>query len=159
MKKELKKQVVEELSKEFTNEVSVFYADFKGQSVKDLEALRKAVREADGKARVVKNTLARIAFKNNGIEADFEENNIFIWGEDQITLAKIITKHAKDFKDNFKIKGAVIEGEVKDAAYVEEVSKLPTKDELLGMVAFMMKAPIAKFAWGLNKLIEKKQED
>ena len=159
MKKELKKQIVEELSKEFTNEVSVFYADFKGQTVKDLEKLRKAVREAEGKARVVKNTLARIAFKNNGIEVDFEENNLFVWGEDQITLAKILTKHAKDYKDTFKIKGAVIEGEIKDAAYVEEVSKLPTKDELLGMVAFMMKAPIAKFAWGLNKLIEKKEQE
>ncbi len=159
MKKELKKQIVEELSKEFTNEVSIFYADFKGQTVKDLEKLRKAVREAGGKAQVVKNTLARIALKNNGIEAEFEENNIFIWGEDQITLAKVVTKHAKDYKETFKIKGAVVEGEVKDAAYVEEVSKLPTKDELLGMIAFMMKAPIAKFAWGLQKLIEKKEQE
>jgi large subunit ribosomal protein L10 len=159
MKKELKKQIVEELSKEFNDSVSVFYADFKGQTVKDLEALRKKIREAEGKARVVKNTLASIAFKNNGIEVEFEENNIFVWGEDQITLAKILVKHAKDYKDTFKIKGAVIEGEVKDAAYVEEVSKLPTKDELLGMVAFMMKAPIAKFAWGLQKLIEKKEQE
>jgi large subunit ribosomal protein L10 len=159
MKKELKQKIVEELSKELTNDVSVFYADFKGQTVKDLEKLRKAVRDAGGKAQVIKNTLAKIAFANNGIEVDFEENNIFIWGEDQITLAKIITKHAKDYKDTFKIKGAVIEGEVKDVAYVEEVSKLPTKDELLGMVAFMMKAPIAKFAWGLQKLIEKKEQE
>lgn len=159
MKKALKQQIVEELSKEFTNEVSVFYADFKGQSVKELEALRKAIREAGGKAKVVKNTLARIAFKNNGIDVDFEDNNIFIWGEDQITLAKIVTKHASNYKNSFKIKGAVIEGEVKDAAYVEEVSKLPTKDELLGMVAFMMKAPVAKFAWALNKLIEKKESE
>jgi large subunit ribosomal protein L10 len=159
MKKELKQQIVEELSKEFTKDVSVFYADFKGQTVKDLEALRKAVREAEGKARIVKNTLAKIAFKNNDIDVDFEENNIFIWGEDQITLAKIITKHAAANKDSFKIKGAVIEGEVKDVAYVEEVSKLPTKDELLGMVAFMMKSPVAKFAWGLQKLIEKKEQE
>jgi len=159
MKKELKKQIVEELSKEFNSDVSVFYADYKGQTVKQLEQLRKAVREAEGKARVVKNTLARIAFKNNNIDVEFEENNIFIWGEDQITLAKIIMKHAKDYKDTFKVKGAVIEGEVKDATYVEEVSKLPTKDELLGMVAFMMKSPVAKFAWGLQKLIEKKEQE
>ena len=159
MKKELKKQIVEELSQQFTNEISVFYADFKGQSVKQLESLRKAVKEAEGNAKIIKNTLARLAFANNGVEVEFEENNIFVWGEDQITLAKILTKHAKDNKDSFKIKGAVIEGEVKDAAYVEEVSKLPTKDELLGMVAFMMKAPVAKFAWGLNKLIEKKEQE
>jgi len=159
MKKELKKQIVEELSKEFTNEASVFYADFKGQTVKELESLRKAVREAGGKTRVIKNTLARIAFKNNGVDVDFEENNIFVWGEDQITLAKIITKHAAAHKETFKIKGAVVEGELKDAAYVDEISKLPTKDELLGMVAFMMKSPIAKFAWGLQKLIEKKEQE
>ena len=159
MKKELKQQIVEELSNEFTKDVSIFYADYKGQTVQSLEALRKAVREAEGKAKVIKNSLASIAFANNGVEVSFEENNIFIWGEDQITLAKIITKHAKDNKDTFKVKGAVIEGEVKDIAYVEEVSKLPTKDELLGMVAFMMKAPVAKFAWGLNKLIEKKSEE
>ena len=159
MKKELKKQIVEELSQQFTNEISVFYADFKGQSVKQLESLRKAVKEAEGNAKIIKNTLAKLAFANNGIETEFEENNIFVWGEDQITLAKILTKHAKDNKDSFKIKGAVIEGEVKDEAYVEEVSKLPTKDELLGMVAFMMKAPVAKFAWGLNKLIEKKEQE
>jgi len=159
MKKELKRQIVEELSKEFTNDVSIYYADFKGQTVKELEELRKAVREAQGKARVVKNTLARIAFKNNGVDVDFEDNNIFVWGEDQITLAKVLVKHASKYKDSFKIKGAVIEGEVKDVAYVEEVSKLPTKDELLGMVAFMMKAPIAKFAWGLQKLIEKKEQE
>ena len=159
MKKELKKQIVEELSQQFTNEISVFYADFKGQSVKQLESLRKAVKEAEGNAKIIKNTLAKLAFANNGIETEFEENNIFVWGEDQITLAKILTKHAKDSKESFKIKGAVIEGEVKDAAYVEEVSKLPTKDELLGMVAFMMKAPVSKFAWGLNKLIEKKEQE
>lgn len=157
MRKVLKKQIVEELSKEFTKEVSVFYADFKGQSVKELESLRIAVKEAGGKTKVIKNTLARIAFKNNGIDVDFENNNIFIWGEDQITLAKIITKHASNYKDSFNIKGGVIEGEVKDALYIEEISKLPTKDELLGMVAFMMKAPVAKFAWALNKLIEKKR--
>jgi len=159
MKKVLKQQIVEELSKEFTNEVSVFYADFKGQSVKDLESLRESIKEVGGKARVVKNTLARIAFKNNNIDVDFEDNNIFIWGEDQITLAKIVAKHASNYKDSFKIKGAVIEGEVKDVIYVEEVSKLPTKDELLGMVAFMMKAPVSKFAWALNKLIEKKESE
>jgi len=159
MKKEQKRAIVEELTKEFTNDLTVFYADFKGQKVKEIEELRKAVKEAGGKARVVKNTLAKIAFKNNGVEVELEENNIFVWGEDQITLAKILTKHANNYKDTFKIKGAVAEGEVKDVAYVEEISKLPTRDELLGMVAFMMKAPIAKFAWGLNKLIEKKQEE
>ncbi len=159
MKKDKKQEVIEQLTAEFTKDVSVYVCDYKGSKTKDLEGLRNAVREAEGKVQVVKNNLARIALANNDIEASFEENNIFIWGEDQITLAKLIVNYAKEHKDEFKVKSAVIEGEVKDSDYVIEVSKLPTKDELLGMVAYMMKAPVAKFAFGLQNLIEKKSEE
>ena len=159
MNKAKKQEVVEQLTAEFTKDVSIYVCDYKGSKTKDLEGLRNAVREAEGKVQVVKNNLARIALANNDIEASFEENNIFIWGEDQITLAKIIVNYAKEHKDEFKVKSAVIEGEVKDSDYVIEVSKLPTKDELLGMVAYMMKAPLTKFAFGLQNLIEKKSEE
>ncbi|MEO1942652.1 MAG: 50S ribosomal protein L10 [Campylobacterales bacterium] len=159
MRKARKKEIIEQLTQEFTKDMSIFFADYKGQTVQQLEELRKTIREAGGKARVAKNTLARIAFANNGVEVELEDNNIFVWGEDQITLAKILVKHATTYKNSFKIKGAVIEGEPQPAEYVIEVSKLPTRDELLGMVAFMMKAPVAKFAWGLTKLIEKREAE
>jgi len=159
LNKAKKYEVVEQLTAEFTKDASVFVCDYKGSKTKDLESLRNAVREAEGKVQVVKNNLARIALANNGIEASYEENNIFIWGEDQITLAKLIVNYAKEHTDDFKVKSAVIEGEVKDADYVIEVSKLPTKDELLGMVAYMMKAPLSKMAFGLQNLIEKKQNN
>ena len=159
MKKAKKYEVVEQLTSEFTKEASIFVCDYKGSKTKDLENLRNAVREAGGQVQVVKNNLAKIALANNGIEASYEENNIFIWGEDQITLAKLVVKHSEAHKDGFKVRSAVIEGEVKDADYVIEVSKLPTKDELLGMVAYMMKAPLTKFAYGLQNLIEKQEEE
>jgi large subunit ribosomal protein L10 len=159
LKKAKKYEVVEQLTAEFTKDVSIYVCDYKGSTHKDLETLRNAVREAEGKVQVVKNNLARIALANNGVEASYENNNIFIWGEDQITLAKLVVKHAEAHKDAFKVNSAVIEGEVKDADYVIEVSKLPTKDELLGMVAYMMKAPLTKFAYGLQNLIEKKSEE
>jgi large subunit ribosomal protein L10 len=154
-----KQQVIEQLTNEFTKEANIFVCDYKGSKTKNLETLRNSVREANGKVQVVKNNLAKIALANNGIEASYEENNIFIWGEDQITLAKLVVKYAETHKDEFAVKSAVIEGEVKDAQYVNEVSKLPTKDELLGMVAYMMKAPLTKFAYGLQNLIEKKSEE
>ncbi|NPA55700.1 MAG: 50S ribosomal protein L10 [Epsilonproteobacteria bacterium] len=159
MTKQQKQQIVEALANEWTNEVSIYVCDYKGSTHKELEALRNAIREAEGKVQVVKNNLARLALAKNGVEASYEDNNIFIWGEDQISLAKLVVKHAEAHKDVFKVKSAVIEGEVKDADYVIEVSKLPTKDELLGMVAYMMKAPLTKFAYGLQNLIEKKSEE
>ena len=159
MNKVKKQQVVEQLTKEFTKEANIFVCDYKGSKTKNLETLRDAVREADGQVQVIKNNLAKIALANNGIEVSYEENNIFIWGEDQITLAKLVVKYAEAHKEEFKVNSSVIEGEVKDAEYVIEVSKLPTKDELLGMVAYMMKAPLTKFAYGLQNLIEKKEEE
>jgi large subunit ribosomal protein L10 len=159
LNKAKKYEVVEQLTTEFTKDSSIYVCDYKGSKTKDLETLRDAVREAGGKVQVVKNNLAKIALANNGIEASYEENNIFIWGEDQITLAKLVVKHAEAHKNDFAVKSAVIEGEVKDADYVIEVSKLPTKDELLGMVAYMMKAPVTKFAYGLQNLIEKQEEE
>jgi large subunit ribosomal protein L10 len=154
-----KQEVIEQLTAEFTKDNSIYVCDFKGSKTKDLEELRNAVREAGGQVQVVKNNLARIALANNGVEATYEDNNIFIWGEDQITLAKLVVKYAEAHKEEFKVNSSVIEGEVKDAEYVIEVSKLPTKDELLGMVAYMMKAPLTKFAYGLQNLIEKKEEE
>ena len=156
MKKELKKQIVEELSKESTNEVSVFYADFKGQTVKDLEALRSAVRVADGKARIIKNTLARLAFANNNIEASFEENNIFVWGEDSVATSKVVADYAKKNK-TFVIKSAYIDREAADAAKVEAFAKLPGREELLGMLAAVWMAPVRNWTIGLNALKEKKE--
>lgn len=154
-----KQGIIDALSAELTKEASVYVCDYKGSKTKDLEDLRNSIREAEGKVQVVKNTLVKLALEKNGIEASFVDNNIFIWGEDQITLAKLVTKYADAHKDDFQIKSAIVEGEVKDAAYVVEVSKLPTKDELLGMVAYMMKAPLTKFAYGLQNLIEKKGEE
>jgi len=85
-----KQEVIEQLTAEFTKDNSIYVCDFKGSKTKDLEELRNAVREAGGQVQVVKNNLARIALANNGVEATYEDNNIFIWGEDQITLAKLV---------------------------------------------------------------------
>jgi len=159
LKKARKYEVVEQLTSEWTKDVNIFVCDYKGSKTKELENLRNDIREIGGKVQVVKNNLAKIALANNGIEASYENNNIFIWGEDQITLAKLVVKHAQAHKEAFVVKSAVVEGEVKDADYVIEVSKLPTKDELLGMVAYMMKAPLTKFAYGLQNLIEKQEEE
>jgi large subunit ribosomal protein L10 len=159
LNKAKKEQVVKQLTNEFTKDTNIFVCNYKGSKTKDLETLRDSIREVNGKVQVVKNNLASIALANNGIEATYEDNNIFIWGEDQITLAKLIVKYAEAHKNEFAVKSAVIEGEIKDAQYVNEVSKLPTKDELLGMVAYMMKAPLTKFAYGLQNLIEKKSEE
>ncbi len=154
MTRSQKEEVVSYLTEEFKNAAAIVDCDYKGMSVPELEALRKAAREKGLKVRVVKNTLAMIALRNIGVE-DFmlKDTNVLVWGDDLVTLAKTVTEFAKEHKDNFKIKQGYFEGEVADAAKIEAYSKLPSKEELLGMLLSVWTAPIRNllYVWNAPK--------
>ena len=154
MTRSQKEKVVAYLTDEFKNAAAVIDCDYKGMSVPELEELRRKAKEQGLKVKVVKNTLAMIAFKNVGIE-DFilKDTNVLVWGEDLVTLAKTVTEFAKEHKDKFAIKQGYFEGEVADAAKIEAYSKLPSKEELLGMLLSVWTAPIRNllYVWNAPK--------
>jgi len=152
-------EIVESLSEEFKTSDAIAVCDYKGLSVPALEDLRIAAKEANVKVRVIKNTLAAIAMKNadiNGIE--LTDTNIFVWGEDQLDVTKVVAKFAEK-SDKFVIKTAYIDGEVADAAKVEALSKMPSRDELIGMLLQTWMAPVTNFTIGLDALRAKKEEE
>jgi len=154
-----KEQLVKELSDAFSEANCVVICDFKGMTVKELEGFRKIGFEAGLGARVVKNTLAELAFKNAGIEGvELRETNMAIWGEDPIATAKAVAKYAKE-NDKFVIKGGVIEKEAVDAAKIIEYSKLAGREELLGMLLSVWTAPLRNMVCGLDNLAKKKEEE
>jgi len=149
-----KEEVVQYLTEEFKNASAIVDCDYKGMSVPEIESLRRIAKEKGLKVRVVKNTLALIALRNNGIE-DFElkETNLLVWGNDLVDLAKTVTDFAKEHKDHFKIKQGYFEGEVADASKIEAYSKLPSKEELLGMLLSVWTAPLRNllYVWNAPK--------
>ena len=154
-----KQEIISGLTEEFKAANAVVMCDFKGLSVSALENLRKIAREKEVKVQVVKNTLATVALNNaemTGVE--IKDTNIFIWGEDAIAAAKTVSTFAKD-NDVFTVRNAYIDGEPADAAKVEAFSKLPGREELLGMLASVWMGPIRNFTIGLNALKEKKEEE
>ncbi len=154
-----KERLVSELSDAFKGAGCVVICDFKGMSVKELEEFRKIGYEAGLGARVIKNTLAQIAFKNAGVEGmELSETNMAVWGEDPIATAKAVAKFAKE-NEKFVIKGGVIGEEVVDAAKIVEYSKLLGREELLGMLLSVWTAPIRNMACGLDNLAKKKAEE
>jgi len=154
-----KEQLVKELSDAFSEANCVVICDFKGMTVKEMESFRKIGFEAGLGARVVKNTLAELAFKNAGIEGvELRETNMAIWGEDPIATAKAVAKYAKE-NDKFVIKGGVIEKEAVDAAKIIEYSKLAGREELLGMLLSVWTAPLRNMVCGLDNLAKKKEEE
>lgn len=155
-----KSQIIETLSAELKASNAVAVCDYRGLTVKQLESLRLAARAANVKVQVIKNTLASIAFKNAGIEGfELKDTNIFVWGEDQIALAKIISKFASDSAGKFVIKNGFFEGEMVDAKHIDLVSKMPSRDELLGMLLSVWMGPARYFVTAMDNLRKQKEEN
>jgi large subunit ribosomal protein L10 len=159
MNRTQKAEIVETLTAEFKNANCVIMCDFKGLSVSELEALRKIARAKETKVQVVKNTLATIALNNAEMKGiDIVDTNIFIWGEDPVATSKTAADFGKA-NEKFVIKNAYIDGEASDAAKVEAFSKLPGREELLGMLAATWMAPLTNFTIGLDALRKKREEE
>jgi len=153
-----KVEIVTSLTEEFKSSEAVVVCDYKGLNVKALEALRLSAKDADVKVRVIKNTLASIALNNAEMSGlTLKDTNIFVWGADQLAVTKVAAKFAEK-TDLFVIKSAFIEGSIADAAKVEALSKMPSRDELIGMLLQVWNAPITNFTIGLDALRAKKEE-
>jgi large subunit ribosomal protein L10 len=101
-----------------------------------------------------------IALENAGCEAmDLKDTNLVIWGDTQVLPCKIADKAATQFKDNFKIKTGLIEGEVASMDTINAMAKLPTRDELIGMLLNVWNAPVQNFTIGLKALADKKESE
>jgi len=158
MTKNEKAKIVSALQDEFSSNDAIVVADFKGLSVKKLEALRNAAKDANISVQVVKNTLANIALNNAGKTGiELKDTNIFVWGKDSLTVCKVAAKFAEANADFFKLKTAHLDGEVTDVAKVVALSKMPSRDELIAMLLQVWNAPLTNFVIGLNALKEKKE--
>ena len=153
-----KEELVAEMAAEFKDAGAIIVCDYKGMTVEDLETVRNMAREEETKVKVVKNTLAKIALENAGCEVvDFKDTNLVIWGDTQVLPCKIADKAATQFKETFKIKAGLIQGEVASMDTIMAMAKLPTRDELIGMLLNVWNAPVQNFTIGLKALADKKE--
>ena len=158
MTKTQKTALIEHLSAEFKASSAIAVCDYKGLNVKQLEELRANARNQNIKVQVIKNTLATIALKNSSIEGlNLKENNIFVWSDDQIALSKIICKFSDSVGGKLVIKVGYYEGQIVDAKHIESVSKLPSREELIGMLLSVWTAPARYFVTGLDNLRKQKE--
>jgi len=155
-----KEQLVAEMTAEFKEAGAIVVCDYKGMTVPDLESVRLHAREDNNKVMVVKNTLASIALKNAGCDdLALTDTNLVIWGETQVLPCKIADKAATTFKDKFSIKSGLLEGKAADLDTINAMAKLPTRDELIGMLLNVWNAPVQNFTIGLQALADKKESE
>ncbi|NPA50434.1 MAG: 50S ribosomal protein L10 [Epsilonproteobacteria bacterium] len=155
-----KAQFISELTEALKESNAVVVCDYKGMTCQELESVRKIAAQNSVHIKVVKNTLAMIALKEAGIEGlELTGTNALVWGEDQISTCKTADKAATEFKDKFVIKAGALEGKATDLSTIMAMAKLPSREELLGMLLNVWQAPIRNFTVGLDNLRKKLEEE
>jgi large subunit ribosomal protein L10 len=115
--------------------------------------LRKAIRSAGGKYRVVKNTLAERAAKGTKVEGALKDlagvTSIAYTAGDPVALAKALAKYVKDNPD-FSFKLGVVDGRAVSAKEVEALATMPSKEELYSKLLFLLNSPAQRLATVVN---------
>jgi len=148
-KRKEKQQDVEKLHVELSQVSTVILSTFKGITVEQDTKLRRAVESTGGRYRVVKNTLAERAGAGTPAEGLLKglsgTNSIAYTASDPVTLAKVLTKIAKDVPA-FQFRAGVVEGRVISIEEIQQLAQLPSKDELISKIMFLLKAPAQRLA-------------
>src|SRR5246127_850546 len=154
-KKSEKQQDLEILKSELAKVSTVILTTFQGITVQDDTKLRRAVQAAGGKYQVVKKTLAQPAGAGTPAESLLKNlsgtNSIAYTNTDPVALAKALTKVAKDVHA-FQFKAGVVEGRVISIAEIQQLANLPSKEELMSKIMFLLNAPAQRIAMALNAL-------
>ena len=157
-KVELKQPIVAEISEAIKDAQSVVLVDYRGLTVEQDTNLRKQLREAGVTYKVYKNTMMNFAFKGTDFEglAPYLEgpSAVAISTKDATAPARILAKFAKDAK-KLEIKAGVVEGTVYDAAGMQAISQIPSREELISKLLGSLQSPITNFARVMNQLAEK----
>jgi len=155
MKSKAQKQKdLEALTEQFQKAKAAMLVGFKGMTVPKDQELRDQLREAGVSYEVVKNTLARKAAAGTPIEQAADQfkgvTAIALSQQDPVGLSKAITKFTKANPDVFSFKVGIVEGKVVELRDVEAIASLPSKEELLGKVLFLLNAQAQRLATVLS---------
>jgi large subunit ribosomal protein L10 len=156
MKKRSEKQRdLEQLKTELARVSTVILTTFQGITVEEDTRLRRAVQAAGGRYCVVKNTLAERAGTGTPAEPLLKNltgtNSIAYTTTDPVALAKALTKVAKDVPA-FRFKAGVVEGRVLSMEEIRKLAQLPSKEELLSKLVFLVEAPAQMIATALRAI-------
>ena len=156
-KVELKQPIVQAIADDINDAQSVVLVDYRGLTVAQDTELRKQLREAGVIYKVCKNTMMKRAFEGTefaGLEEYLEGPSALVVSKDDATApARIICKFAKT-AEALEVKAGVVEGNVYDAAGINELSKVPSREELLSKLLGSLQSPITNLARVLNQIAE-----
>ena len=149
-----KTEKVKVLARELENSTTAIVGTFTKLTVaKDFE-LRKVIRQAGGKYRVVKNKLAAVSGTGTQVEAALKGlkgvNSVAFTAGDPVALAKVFAKWAGDNAAEFQFKLGIVDGKLLDVSEVKSLATMPGKEELYSKLLFLINAPAQRLVTVLN---------
>jgi large subunit ribosomal protein L10 len=145
-----KQKDLEALTEQFKNANAAMLVGFQGMTVAKDQELRKQLREAGVSYEVVKNTLARKAAEGTVLEQAADQfkgvTAVALSQQDPVGLSKAIAKFTKANPEIFKFKVGIVEGNVVALRDVEAIASLPSKEELISKIMFLVNAQAQRLA-------------
>ena len=157
-----KAEAVKNVNEMLTNAETAIVVDYRGLTVAEVTDLRKQLRDAGIKMMVIKNKILERAVEGT----DYEDLKSTFVGptavafadEDAIAPAKILKKFADDH-EALEIKGGFIEKKVQTLDKINEYATLPSREDLLSMLASALQDPMRKIARAVKAVADKKSEE
>ncbi len=148
-----KKEELDSLKKDLADAKNLFVAQFQGITVAQDTELRQKIRDAKSKYRVVKNTLVKKAAEGTpveGVTKSFDgPTSIAYNAGDPVSLAKALTAYAKT-NPLFVFKAGMVEGRVINLADIASIAAMPSKEELIAKLLFLINSPAQRLAVVMN---------
>ena len=146
-------QQTEQIREIFDNADVVLLTDFQGLTVAEINELRNQLRAADVGYKVCKNTLVNVVAQERGIDdlaPYLKGNTALATGTDPATSSKILLEFGEEH-ENFKVKGGILGTRVIDAAGVEALKDMPSRDVLIARTVGIIGAPLTGLVNTLNQ--------
>lgn len=157
--RELKEAKVAEIKEKLEKAKAVVLSKYQGLTVEEDTALRKNLREAGVEYKVYKNTLVTLAAKELGLEGivEYLEGPVAIaFGYEDVTVAARVLNDFAKTHNKLELKAGIVEGEIYDAAKINQLATIPSKEVLIAKLLGSIKSPISSFARVLSAIADSK---
>lgn len=146
-------ETLEEIKQEFAAAEAVILTDYQGLNVAEINELRRRFRESNVEYKIYKNTLMNIAANEleiQGLDQYLQGPTAVAMSQDVAAPVKVINDFIKEFQ-KLKIKAGMLSTRVIPAENVDDLLKIPTKDELISNVLGQLQVPIASLLGALQQ--------
>lgn len=153
--REQKQDVVASYREGLAKAAHAFVIDYRGVTVPEVTELRSKIRDSGGLYAVVKNRLALLALEGSALEelkGHFEGPVAIAYTDDDpVALAKVLSEFASEV-EAIEFKAGLVEGRAVGADEIVEISKLPSREELITKLVFLLQSPITRFVRSLGAI-------